>query len=431
MKAFAIILLIFLCSIKNKINSNAGVHTPEEFGAAGDGKTDDTMPLTKALNSGFNIYFNGARKYKIINTVKVKTISNKTIDLRNATIIRDPAKIGFVFVNCTGVIFRNGNIICSTPPSEGAGSENCVNFIQCKNTVTTGLYIDGSDEMGIAYMDCIGVSASFNHIKNCYRDGIHEVYCAKVRVFNNIISNIKDDALACHDYGSDVQKPFLIANGYPQSSDIKIYNNRITNCYQGITSISCRTIEIKNNRILGTVGAGIAVFNTRAIANGSARVKGASIINNTITNSCSAQKIMGVTYPNRGQNSTGRAAIFVGTLGSNSQMGNATRLANVSVTGNIVTNSGVNGLWLSDTDNATLLNNTFTNCCIETSAFSGTVCAIYRLTNAHISGNKTVDTRVAKKHNFGFDIQNVSGKISGLTNTGAMQGNHIYKATAF
>ncbi|WP_144910438.1 right-handed parallel beta-helix repeat-containing protein [Mucilaginibacter frigoritolerans] len=411
--------------------SIAKTHTPEEFGAIGDGVHDDTEALKKALNATGDITFKKGRVYKITNTVIVKSVK-KIIDLNNSTINRDPSKIGFSFENCNTIVFKNGKILCSAKPIAGAGSENCINYVQCKNITTTKLIIDGSNEMGIAHIACIGVIASYNNIKNCYRDGIHEIYCANVQVFENTLSNIKDDALACHDYGTDGQKLFIRKNGYTQASNIKIYNNVINNAYQGISSISCKNIEITNNTISSTVGAGIAIFNTQAInIGGTARVNGAIIQNNKINNSCGSQKIMGIMYDNNGQNSTGRGAIFVGTLGTNGQLNDATILSNVSVVNNKVNNCGVNGLWFTNTVNAIISDNNFTNCCNETSSFSGTVCAIYNITNGEINNNITVDNRTVKKHYFGFDLQNVTGNVSNLIDKGSKAGYHIVNTPAF
>jgi hypothetical protein len=427
---FIVLLLSFIANIS--LASGVKQHTPEEYGAVGNGISDDTQALTKAFNSGYDIYFNSAKTYKITNTIIVKSISKKVIDLKKSTITRDPTKIGFSFLNCTSVVFRGGNIICTSQPHEGKGSENCINYIQCKNIATTHMHINGSNEMGIAHIECIDVTSSYNKVENCFRDGIHEIYCANVKVFGNNLTNIKDDALACHDYGTDAQKTFLISNGYPQASNIEIYNNVVTNAYQGISSISCKNVEIKNNIISNTVGAGIDVINTQAInISSTERVNGAKIENNQVSSSCTTQKIMGISYANGGQNSTGRAAIFVGSLGANGQISSAIRLSNVSVTGNTVTNGGINGLWFSDTDNAILSGNLFTNCCIETSNFSGTVCALYRLTNAYINNNKTVDNRVTKKHYFGFDIQTVTGNIINLTDVGSKAGYNTVSAPDF
>jgi parallel beta-helix repeat protein len=401
-------------------------HTPEEFGAAGDGKSDDSNALIKALNSGFAITFHPGSTYLISQTIRVRHISAKTIDMNGATIRRPSGMIGLTFENCSSIVLRSGNIVCQNLVSERSGFENCINYAQCRDVTTSGMHIDGSGEMGIVYINCIGVTVSNDTVKNCYRDGIHLVYCANVRIFNNYLENITDDAIACHDYGTDAQKGFLRAHGFSQASNINIYSNTISNVFQGISSIACKNISITRNHISGTIAAGIAVFNTRALnPGGTASVQMATITGNEINDCGIAQFILGKSYMNNSQNSTGRAAIFVGTLGPESRLDSIRRLSQVSVMDNKVSNAGVNGLWFCDIDNGNLAGNTFTNCCIEHSSFSGTVCVIYRVTGAKLSNNQTIDNRFSKMHYYGFDVRKVSGNVTGLNNKGCLAGNHV------
>ncbi len=407
----------------SKVNN---VHTPEEFGAVGDGNSDDTKALTRALNSGFAIAFHPGSTYMISSTIRVRHISGKTFDLKGATILRPAGMIGLSFENCSSVVLRSGKIVCRALAPTRSDFENCINYVQCRDVSTTGMFIDGSGEMGIVYINCIGVTVSNDTVKNCYRDGIHVVYCANVRIFNNYLENISDDAIACHDYGTASQKIFLKAHGFAQASNINIYANTVSNVFQGITSIACKNVNIAQNHISGTIAAGIAVFNSRALnPGGMASVKMATITGNEIVDCGIAQFILGKSYMNNNQNSTGRAAIFVGTLGPESQLDSARRLSQVSVTDNKVTNAGVNGLWFCDIDDGNLTGNTFTNCCIEHSSFSGTVCAIYRIKGARLSNNQTIDNRLSKMHHYGFDLRKVSGNVTGLSNKGCLAGNHI------
>lgn len=92
--------------------------TPEQFGAVGDGTTDDTAAIQAAANVGGLIIFGKGKTYKITSTVRIK--KNTTFDLNGATIVCTDTHAFFNFLSSdtfTGyngngdIIFRNGFMI--------------------------------------------------------------------------------------------------------------------------------------------------------------------------------------------------------------------------------------------------------------------------------------------------------------------------------
>ncbi|MGN1156557.1 MAG: hypothetical protein ACI4TK_10295, partial [Agathobacter sp.] len=83
--------------------------TPEMFGAKGDGKTDDTEAIQKAIDSGYNVVF-GDKTY-FIAANKYLTISNKTdFHMYGGTIHKAASANNiqlFVLTDCTNCSFEN------------------------------------------------------------------------------------------------------------------------------------------------------------------------------------------------------------------------------------------------------------------------------------------------------------------------------------
>lgn len=74
-----------------RINTKADLNqipfvTPEQYGAVGNGTTDDSPAFTLALASGKNIYLTGGKTYKITSTISLNLGQSIFADGKNATI---------------------------------------------------------------------------------------------------------------------------------------------------------------------------------------------------------------------------------------------------------------------------------------------------------------------------------------------------------
>lgn len=82
-----------------------------QFGAIGDGVTDDSASIEKALNSDANIEFEN-KTYLLKQQINIIRKHNKTIDFRKAIFVRaDTELYGIRFADCsqlriTGGVFR-------------------------------------------------------------------------------------------------------------------------------------------------------------------------------------------------------------------------------------------------------------------------------------------------------------------------------------
>lgn len=386
-----------------------------EFGAKGDGVTDDAAAIEAALNSPKNIVFEG-KTYLIKKVVEVRDLKSKRIQLGSATIVKSTYDIGgFQFARCTDLVIEGGTLTCAITPKESSnGDAHGFQFIGCTNLTLRDTYIAGSGQMGVCIMGCIDVLMEHNKVENTYRDGIYSHYSAYVRYLNNRMSNIKDDALSMHDYGLVVQKPEVIAANLKQAGNSIISGNMVHNAYQGISSIGCDRVLISNNIVDSTVNAGIAVFNHDKMFVGTeAKVRNVVISNNIVINAGKSTKIMDKIYETNPPFNTARGSICVQSQGDDDKYTSATRrLTNITVSGNSVSEGGTEGIFCGSIDNLTITGNSVVNCNIGQLKSTENVLEIYECNDFLMVGNNIVDDRETILHGRGYSIEGSRGVVN-------------------
>jgi len=416
-----IIFILCFTILFNMGHAQSGTHSVDvkSFGAKGDGITDDSKAIISAINAGDIIVFPKGR-YLIAGTLHLNNLNNKHIIARNAIILNNNNNApSIVISNANNITIEGGTWTRTVLPDKiGAqNNEHTFTFIAIKGLTVTGIHIIGSPQMGICMMNVIGAKIDHNTIEKCFRDGIYSHYSADLVYSNNHLKDIKDDAMSVHDYGIPAQKTIIMNAGFQQAGHAKIFNNVVTNAYQGISSIGCDNLLIEGNNISNTVGAGIAVFNSLTLSKGTtATVKNVVIKNNTLNYSGGTTKIMAGSYDNNGQLSSGRSALYVTAEDeSNLILHPINRISNVVITGNVITNSYVNGAYIAQVDGLVFENNSFTDCDISRSRFSGRIVEIKNCTGASIFNNTVIDDRRKPLHDAGYDLTNVTGKVGNWT----------------
>ncbi|MBD1364361.1 hypothetical protein IDJ77_11125 [Mucilaginibacter sp. ZT4R22] len=388
----------------------------KQCGAKGDGKTDDTEAIIYAIRNADSVII-PTGIYIVSRRLHFSGLSNKNIIATGAVIKNTDITTGTLQfengknIKVTGGMWTRTKI----PVKEGKGEEHTFTFIKISNLTVQDVTINGSPQMGIALIDVIEGYISHNKIINCYRDGIYAHYSVKLTYINNYLENIKDDALSIHDYGLAAQKQAIIKAGYLQAGQSKVLNNVAVNVYQGFASIGCDNITVANNNFSNTVNAGIAIANAETLfKGGTARASNIVIKNNVLKYNGGSQTIMNVSYNNYGQLTTGRSALFVGVRDSENLINNPkSRIKNITITGNAISGSFVNGAYIAQVDNMVFQNNTFTNCNTDNSVYCGKIVEINSSTKCAIAGNTVTDNRAIKHHLIGYELRNVSGTTKG------------------
>ncbi|RVU00927.1 hypothetical protein EOD41_09850 [Mucilaginibacter limnophilus] len=388
-----------------------------DFGAKGDGITDDSEAFLRAIKAAdFVVVPKG--KYLLKKKLSFTKLSNKTISAYGATIINNNTELGTLYFGSSiNITIEGGTWTRKTMPDHISNlpSEHTFSFVRVRNLTVKKVHINGSAQMGINMVLVDNATVYGNLIENCYRDGIYAHYSVNLTYESNTLNNIKDDAMSIHDYGIDAQKQEMFSAGYRQSGKSRIINNVTNNTYEGFASIGCDGLLISGNKINNTVNAGISIFNTPKLFKGSnARAKNITITNNYLSYTGGTQRIMGEEYKNQGQLTGGRSAIFVGVQDEQALINNPdpkSRITDVTITNNTVVNSYVNGAYIGQVDNLEFKNNTFTDCNIAMSNFSGRIVEIRLCNNVDIDDNSVIDDRSKPRHNAGYELKNVNGRM--------------------
>ena len=368
-------LLVWLSIPSTRLNAQnkASKVLITQFGGKGDGSADNSSALTQAINSADTIVFPKGI-YLLSSMVSFKNLNNKTILAYGATITNADNTKGILrFELCNNINIAGGTWTRKNMPEEQgkAGNEHTFTFANIKSLSIHKVTIDGSPQMGICMINVIGAKITENVIKNCFRDGIYSHYSVKLLYEDNYLENIKDDAMSIHDYGLEIQKTFIAKAGFKQAGYSIVKDNTVKNCYQGFSSIGCDNLTITGNQISNTVNAGICIFNSENLFKGStATVKNVTITGNTLNEDGAPTSIMGKEYKDYGQLSSGRAALYVAVNDAkNFILHPQSRISNITIENNQITNSHVNGVYLAQIDHLIFTGNTIKHYDLDVSAY--------------------------------------------------------------
>ena len=155
------------------------IMNPKQFGAKGDGESDDTSSINTCIDFADNIIFSKATylinpiydEEDTINT-SINLKSNKIIDFNNATITMDATdEMLYYMIRCyqvNDIVLKNGFIVgYDLTEQDGADSQG----------------------FGIAIMDCSNIVIENMNIRNCRGDGIYIREYSNEKKTNNVFVN--------------------------------------------------------------------------------------------------------------------------------------------------------------------------------------------------------------------------------------------------
>ncbi|WP_148289448.1 right-handed parallel beta-helix repeat-containing protein [Fibrella aestuarina] len=396
--------------------------TPQQYGAKGDGKHDDTQAFLRCFRSNSKVVVPKAPKFYLVSgQILIANVTNLSVRADKAIILcNDLSKPAWLFQKCKDVVLTGGEWgYVKMPVTNGGNNQHTLQFDQCENILLSKSHIRNSPEIGIAITQCYGITIENSWIEHTWRDGTYAHYSAKIKYINNKYSDCKDDAMSFHDYGRDAERQYLMRRGIHQASGLVIDKCQVKNCYQGFGSVAGADMVIKNSMFSNTVLAGIALMNQKLLyPDGVTRLKNVQVLNNKCVSNCSKTIINKKVFINGGQASSGRAAIICASLGDNNQIGltEPKRQSNIKLINNYVSSSGAIGLGIYSTDNIVLSGNTFKDCIVTGNTLGGAVVEIWECTKyAEGKTNKVIDTRNRIQHQRAYNFSGLQGTVKKWT----------------
>lgn len=254
------------------------VFNVRDYGAAGDGTTDDQAAITSATASamesgGGTVYFpQGAFAHSDILvfgsniTVKGAGMARTIIKATNA------ARSAIVFQganNCKATQFKIVGAMGRRLQNDESDGILIKNSNQC---TISWIAIDGGSGAGILIHASHDVQITNNYIRNTMADGIHAVAgSGQILIANNRAVNTGDDSYSAVAYAKDLQ-----------TTAVTIRNNTsYRSRARGVTCIGAADCIIEGNRIDSPAAHGIAVAFEQSYD--THRPKHANVSGNTIT----------------------------------------------------------------------------------------------------------------------------------------------------
>lgn len=354
--------------------------TPEQFGARGNGKHNDTAALQRAIDAA------AGRAIVLLPRGRVY-LCRATLLLPSNTILEGSGTssiLKFTWFSASGARSGNGryignmnfgdsNIFLSDFLIHGAGSglpsgpsslyptglASAVNLRNISHFSITHLEVEDTPGISIAYFGSQNGVIEYNHVHNSGRDGITGFWDSRnlsnITVAHNDIAEVGDDGIAIN--GLPIAHTPVNDSALP--TDIHITNNIVVGWRdnpngkalgRGIALNGVTNVIVKNNSIANTYSAGIFLIGcNNAFCPTSAGVidpgtgtpwtsEGVQILDNKIANAgrLSLHSTLGVPEPPT-------SGIYISTSG------------NSIVSGNVIT----------DSRGAAVDNNGCTNCSVQ------------------------------------------------------------------
>jgi parallel beta-helix repeat protein len=357
----------------------------EDFGAIGDGVTNDAVAIQLALNSGAKtVLFDGDKTYAI--TAIIQIPSGVTVDFQGAKIIRK-ADVNGMFVNKSdgsiggydagrnitiknGVIDANGYASAFSAGNasgtvNGGGGVTPIGFGHC-----TDIVIENIEVVGVIAWHCIEINACKNAlIKNCY---LHDSGAAPNAEMIQIDANwsasefpwfgpYSSTAPTMCDGVNIVDCTFenmscaigshTSSKNYPASGNQYHKNVNISGCRflagattaPAIKSHNWMQVNVVDNEFSNLNGGGVYNYS----AGSTALVRTWVVANNRFTN------IGGTSTASESSASSPPHAIWFAS-DSSTVWGHQ----GATITGNIIRTSTLSGIMLDGVDGATVVGNT-------------------------------------------------------------------------
>jgi hypothetical protein len=348
-----------LTKATNRMISGANANVLD-FGAVGDGVTDDTVAIQAAIDSGSKNVFFPEGSFKITSTITISTIISIS-----GNGINGGSEIHSYGSNDKMFNFTNSFTLSSLSfKSKGdtdqfifadSLAEGCI-IKDCKFDWADGTGANGSNGWGVSLANSSHVHIYRNTFKNGWRDTTYHA------------GNVGPET------GENLKRVLTVQNT-DSDSDVTFENNTLDDIYTGCYFGNCNNLRVSNNNVLtsadtvffdrATVGYTTnKTYSNNIIKNaGKGAIKCLDTNNNTAGVGGANASIVGNVIENFGMK-IGTAAIFVaGGYDGGYAYDSNTRNSSISISGNSILETDASSchepLALTNIDDAVISNNSF------------------------------------------------------------------------
>lgn len=358
-------------TVQAKLRESVSV---KDFGAVGDGVTDDTAAIQAAINAAYNVNFGDASSnYKLNGTVTLRTWQRITAN--GASITQTAIRTQIFDASA------KNNIEISGLSFVGVGSD----FNNSAGSRADGVYTGGSNRLVIR--DCT--------FTNCSHSALTAVASTDIQFLNNTVIGMGSPTLTPVTSGGCVGVVIDVGcNG------AIIDGNTITQTSIGVqTGDSCLNVRVTNNYIYSIIGQ-------HGFYGGGAQTN-LVISNNTIKDTSligiKVQQYDAAAANTRNVTITGNAIYTTGSGGDGISLLSTTAsptylIFNVTVSGNTVFSSGQDGIFIKNVKYGVVANNVVNGASREGISHSANTAVQIRGNTIYSAGNSGIREILATIH---------------------------------
>ncbi len=237
------------------IVATGGVIRPEDYGAVGDGSTDDTTALQNAFDAaeGKTVYLDPAKQY--VHTAVLTIATNMVTVTGGGTLLATAEQTSAVHVSGNYVVISNVALKMQSTTQRWVANEQMKlrvtgdHFtgydVVIDSSAAAGVFIDGAGSFTVDRFTVFNTRADGIHCTNGAHDGvIRDCYCHDTGDDGFAIVSYQSDATRCSNIvnsGSRTVAPAARGFSVVGGSDIRYYNGSVVDSLGAGIYVACES----------------------------------------------------------------------------------------------------------------------------------------------------------------------------------------------